>query len=614
MLRMSYNIAVLCLSLKILCVVYCQEHENWTRSQKLQMDSSDQCPPWHFFNATLSRCECYRSPSTNPIVKCTKDGVLLRYGYCMTHEDGQGFFVGHCNYFKVNSHNISSKDEYISLPDNVSELNDYICGPLKRKGVLCSECVDGFGPSITSIGFICSNCTDDWYGMPLYLFLEFVPITIFYLIVLLFRINVTSAPMIAFVLYCQMAVSTLVIMSNTYLFDTSFTYHYLNILITFYGIWNLDFFRYITPPFCVSPNIKPIHITFLYYISALYPICLIAMTWICIELHSKHFKPVIWLWNKFNKCFPKWNAKQDARNTIIDVFVTFFLLSYAKLAFTCFRTISYGIAFNIDSFSELKILHAKVDASVKYFGTEHLPFAVTAAAILVLVVLPLPLLLALYPIRIFRDSLLFKCGLSNRSLVVFNIFVSKFYRSCRDGQDSGRDMRSFICVHFALRLIVYYLSVDEILDNVHLSFTPVILLYVASGFLIAIVQPYKRTYMNTTETLILANLAILSLVIDKYSSQDDITSTSVVFYEIIGSIMSTIPLLGLTGVMIYMIIKKLAKMSTCCTKFLHSTTTNEEDIEASKNWFLDTVDNSESSHHNFLGITKNDEDLSYGTY
>ena len=553
------------------------------------MNSSYDCPTWHFFNTTLSQCECYSSASTDHIVKCTKHGVFLRFGHCMTHQDGQGYFVGHCNYFKVNSYNSSRKDKYISLPGNASELNDYMCRPLNRKGVLCSECVEGFGPSVTSIGFTCSNCTDAWYGVPFYLFLEFVPITVFYLIVLLFRINVTSAPMIAFILYCQIGVSTFLIISNRYLFDTSLTYHYLNVLITFYGIWNLDFFRYITPPFCVSPNIKPIHITFLYYISAIYPLCLIAITWICIELHSRNFKPVAWIWNKFNRCFPKWNAKFDANNTMIDVFATFFLLSYVKLVFTSFRIISYGTTLNTKNFSELKLLHVNMDPSIKYFGTEHLPFAVASAIILVLVVIPLPLLLALYPIRVFR-SLLFKCPLSNRSMAAFYMFVNKFYRSCRNGLDGGRDMRSFICVHFALRVIVSYLSVDEILAD--LSFTLEILVYVVSSLLFAIFQPYKRTYVNITETLILANMAILSLVIDKHSDRDDISSTSAAIYEIIGSILSTIPLLGLTGVIVYMLFKKLVKKSICYTKLFRSTKTN---IDASTNQLLDNIDDSELS-------------------
>ena len=41
---------------------------------------------------------------------------------------------------------IISEPGFISLPENVSELNDYMCGPMNRKGLVCSECIDGFGP------------------------------------------------------------------------------------------------------------------------------------------------------------------------------------------------------------------------------------------------------------------------------------------------------------------------------------------------------------------------------------------------------------------------------------------------------------------------------------
>ena len=31
------------------------------------------------------------------------------------------------------------------------------------------------------------------------------------------------------------------------------------ILFTGYGIWNLEFFHYVVPPFCVSENIRNVH-------------------------------------------------------------------------------------------------------------------------------------------------------------------------------------------------------------------------------------------------------------------------------------------------------------------------------------------------------------------
>ena len=89
---------------------------------------------------------------------------------------------------------------------NLSQLNDYTCGRLNRKGLVCSECADGFGPSVASFGYKCANCTDAWDGVPLFLFLEFAPITAFYLICLIFQISVTTAPMPCFIMYAQLVI------------------------------------------------------------------------------------------------------------------------------------------------------------------------------------------------------------------------------------------------------------------------------------------------------------------------------------------------------------------------------------------------------------------------
>ena len=547
---MNYKFTFLLMLL--LGVVHCQGNAGITK--KMQLNQSDQCPPWFFYNATSKLCECYSSPSTDNIVKCTKDGALLQYGYCMTYEEG--YYVGLCDYFNLDKYNRSIINNYISLPNNVSELNDYMCGSLNRKGIMCSQCIDGYGQSVTSIGHTCSDCVNAWYGVPLYLFLEFVPITIFYFIILFFKINMTSAPMLTFVFYCQIGVSTFLILSNRYLFSGTITYRFLDILTTFYGIWNLDFFRYVIPPFCVSPHLKGIHITFMYYISAFYPLCLIAISWLIIVLPAKNSKITLRLQN-LKKWFSKYtSAKLDAKNTMIDVFATMFLLCYAKLVFTCLRVLSYRVTFKVNNTSMHEIFSVKSDPTVTFFSREHLPFAIISIAIFLIVLLPMPLLLALFPVRFFR-LLLFKLKLASRPMTALNAFLDKFYSCYRDGLDGGKDMRSLVSMHFFLRLICNFLNVDEVLISV--SFTVVIFLYTASSLLIAIVRPYKKAYMNITDSLILINLALISVVLNNYSSQKNHNSAASVFYEIGGSILCTIPLLGLAGVVFYKIIKKFKR-------------------------------------------------------
>ena len=588
---MNYKL-VMCtvLSLLLISVVTPQESKAWKAVPLPQMSQSYlQCPPWFFYNATSQQCECYNNPSTDNIVKCSEKGALLRFGYCMTYEDGEGFYVGLCDYFNLGKYNRSTKGDYISLPNNISELNDYMCGPLNRKGMMCGQCIEGFGLSITSMGHACSNCTGAWFGVPLYLFLEFVPITIFYFIILFFRINMTSAPMVAFVFYCQTGVSTFFIVSNRYLFSGTLTYYFLSILITFYGIWNLDFFRYVIPPFCVSPHIKGIHITFLHFVSAFYPLCLVAMSWICIELHSRNYKLMHWLWNKLKSWVSKYtNDKLDVKNTMIDVFATCFLLCYAKLVFTCLGILSYRVTVNVHNLSTHNIFHVKTDSTVVFFSREHLPFAIISVAIFLVVLLPTPLILALFPINAFR-SLLFKCQSANRLKAALSIFVDKFYSCYRDGLDGARDMRSFVSIHFFLRIIGNFCGFDDVLSNI--SFTIIVVLYGTSSLLIAIVRPYKKAYMNITDTLIFANLALIALVLTKYSGQENYNSPSSAFYEISGSILSTLPLLGLTVVVIYKIFKVFKRF--CNTKSVYRTQEECTHMEVPQQVNLESSDDPE---------------------
>ena len=137
----------------------------------MQPSDDYQCPPWFVYNTATERCECYTSPKTKDIVKCSLNerAALLKYGYCMTYskEDLGRLFVGKCQYFEIQGHNLSDTPGYITLPGNISELNEYMCGPMNRQGLVCSECIEGFGPSVTSLGYSCSKCA--WYSVPLFL-------------------------------------------------------------------------------------------------------------------------------------------------------------------------------------------------------------------------------------------------------------------------------------------------------------------------------------------------------------------------------------------------------------------------------------------------------------
>ena len=469
------------------------------------MDNNQlQCPPWFFYNPAKNQCQCYQNPTTSP-VKCTDHEALLELGYCMTYdEEDKGVYVGRCLSFVIRNQTLTQDRMYLQLPDNVTELNDYMCGPMNRKGRVCSECIDGFAHSLFSTGYDCSNCMGAWYGIPLYLFLEFVPITIFYLIVIVFGIRVTSAPMTCFVMYSQLIVMVVSIYSRPYfpLQSSSFNTFLKVIVLPFY-IWSLDFFRYVLPPFCISSKLEITHIFLLNYIPAVYSLCLIAITWACIKLYSRDIKPFVHLWNKLKGCCNcnKWENRSDI---IIDTFATFFFLSYSRLNSNFLS--SFKVTQIQRAGSDISYTVLAADQSIRFSGT-YIPFLIFSALVFVAFGQLPALLLALYPVRAFR-SLLFKYVIrGGHSKATINVFVEKFYSCYRDGLDGGRDMRSFASLYF---LIICLCTLFLF------SWTLRVVLFGISSLLVLIVRPFKKSYMNNLDALIFAHLALSCLLLDHF--------------------------------------------------------------------------------------------------
>jgi len=181
------------------------------KDQQTQLPAMDTtaCPPW-FVQRNNSgadghhSCTCINSRDFS--VKCDQlaQRSYLLLGYCMTLNGLNGIIqLGRCSYF---NHQKPTDHLYLALPTNISRLNDFMCGPLNRKGVLCRDCLDGFGPAVFTTGYACENCTGHNTGVALYLLLELVPITAFYFLVLVFQIRVTSAPLNGFILFSQVVV------------------------------------------------------------------------------------------------------------------------------------------------------------------------------------------------------------------------------------------------------------------------------------------------------------------------------------------------------------------------------------------------------------------------
>ena len=520
-----------------------------------------------------NRCSqmlCSESKYKCFLIDCSPSGPGLPYAYCATfNADTKLLSVSSCRYFEPERYNITSS-KHTLLPRNLCQLNDHMCSPLNRKGFVCSECADGFGPSVTSFRHRCVRCTGTWYGVPLFLFITFAPITVFYSIVLIFQIKVLTAPMPCFIMYAQFIVVLFDADNYTSFIDPWNHTLDIKIMLMLYGIFNFSFDHLVDflQPYCLSENLNFFHLALLNYIAAFYPIALIFLTWLCVELHGRNFRPLVWLWKPFHRCFVRlrrgWNIKSD----IIDVFTTLFLLSYNKILYQTFLLIgSKGIKNFSESGSYFTTYHSQLDLSISIQSTHLLTQGVLVTLIAILCLILPPLLLILYPIKRFR-LFLSKCHIN---FVAIHIFMDKVYSCYKDGLNGGRDMRSFSGLYFVLRITAYLCAVLSHLMKpfLHINhwFAIGTLLFFAT-LAVAIAKPYRKAYMNYWDTAILSHITILLFVIS--SGSDTL---------LLAKILLNIPIVIL---IIAIVLRKgynMCKLQKCFTYFKVTEADNQTEVD-----------------------------------
>ena len=488
--------------------------------------TSQECSsPWHHYNASSGQCVCtnWKEGKLKPFnIKCNNEGVAIAPGYCTTYEEGRGTVIAECLYFKPDGLNLT-RDGY-SLPQNISELNSYMCAHMNRNNTLCSDCIDGFGPSFTSPGFECCNCTGLWHGVLLYLIVDLAPITLLYLIMVLFHISMCSAPMTGYIMYSQSIMYELIYDRNppvNYIVfsKAKHTSLGLKVVLGLYGIWNLEPIRYIVPPFCVSKKLNLTQIALLGYVSAFYPLCLIFLTWICVELHSRNFRPIVLLWRPVHKYLVKLRNEFDLKSDLVGVFASFFFLSYSKLVYQSIMFLPSEAMMNIDT-TEVKRVSMENPSKIFEFSIPK----ILACLVLCFAVLP-SILFLLYSTRCFQ-ACLSKCRfLNGASLASLSIFMERYQSCCRDGLNGGRDMRIFAGFYFILRLFTnlyhglrFYIIIS--------FWTYQTVLFSMAALIIATVKPYKKTHMNILETLL---LALAALVCHLLSQDREIINPTMLF-------------------------------------------------------------------------------------
>ena len=469
------------------------------------------CPPGFQYNIISEKCDGAKYPF---ILANTNFTASIQYGYWIGYVDNNRtkLGVGQCFYCPVN--NKLQYTSYVALPKSNEDLDAYFCKPLNRKGVLCGECIEGYAPAVNSFQYTCIKCSSEniKYSWLLYILSEYVPITAILVCVVIFNISITSGPTNSFVFFAQVISTTFGITANGLLNYSTLSpaSKTLDVIYTsLYGVWNLNFIQDITSDkwlYCLGPGVTPLHIQALRYTSAVYPLIVIVIAGILLSLYDKNVRIIVFILHPLHKLSARFLKKLKLRNSIMDTFATFLVLSYVKFAVLSAVLLYPGFLYGEDG--TLIYLAAFKYASVKFLSWQYAPY-MTVAILVYLFCIIIPFVLLLYSIKpyyMLLEKYKMKFLLPGLKL---QQFLTSFHHCYKDGSNGEHDRRYMASLYFFLRLILisaYAYSPDWAIQYFFQQIICTI------GIIIfGIVQPYKRKWHNALDACMFGLLSVINI-------------------------------------------------------------------------------------------------------
>ena len=449
------------------------------------------CHPWFYCKGNC--CKCGKEHDGIMLCDNVKYISAVLSCHCITFKNNNTY-IGACIYRCANEFSGELFDPVYSEIDHVkvgSWLNEFSCSHLNRTGTLCGKCADNHHPVAYSYDLKCIECDYEHRNWIKYIAIAYSFLTVFYFIILFFKVNVTSSSLHGFVFYSQ-AVAMPTNIRFILLAVTQKPNYVLpaKILLSIYGIGNLDFFRMLYPEFCL--NTSTLGTIALDYAVAIYPLVLILISFILVKFHAHNFKPIVFIWKPFHNLFTRFHRNWDIHTSVVDAYATLFLLSFSKVLNVTFDLLAPTKLYQLNPEKSQYVVYN--DANIKFLSHEHmLPYGIFGISFLMLFILLPVFILLLYPCRCCRTCLN-SLGLHRQCL---QTFVSAFQGCYKDGSEPGtRDYRCFAALYLIVRILLF-LVYGITLGTIFFAFAAA--LFLLFTLLVITIQPHKSAFSHYTK-------------------------------------------------------------------------------------------------------------------
>lgn len=464
-----------------------------------------ECPLGYRYNLSTGTCECFEAP--HGLVKCNpySGTACIAVGYWIGEVDGQDTISACSSGYCQSSNNecpqcslLDSDDDYCLLPSTMNEqcLDN-------RDGRLCAYCKDGYAFTFGSTKCVKdSTCSKGQGIIPPLLNIFFLIITFIVLILALkFNYRLSSGYIFGFVYYFSIVGHLL---PQSIVGDTL-----LEIVSIFESITQLNprFLGHI--PICFSTILTALEQKVFLYINPFIITVFVLAT--------------IWL----SKCCPNRLSFKD--NTLIKAICLLLLLSFTALSETSFNI------FNGISFEGTHTLYVTIQPETKYHDlVNHLIWLFISTLVMIILVIPFTFLLLFAP-------LLSRCINLNK----IKPFLDEF-QGCY--KDNFRWMAGY---YFLCRFLYFLVLAFPV--GLHYSILQYVIQLLSFAILVIhmLIQPYEDKWLNFSDSLLLADLTLLSLIFgetgDTAFGRDSPVRQIIVYVLVFIPVLYLIVLIGVTA-------------------------------------------------------------------
>ena len=461
----------------------------------------EKCPPGFVFSNDSNKCVCsINNKYFKGIRACyTTFQAAIQYGYWIGHENktvGSNLASAICPNGFCKLHYNEYPAYHTRLPLNASDdISQFVCNE-GRNGVVCGSCRENHSVYYNSQYFHCNNNDLCHLGWLFYILSELVPITILFLIIIMFNISFTSGPLNGVIFFMQM-VSTVRIQAEGFIWFHPNIYKLKQVHQFIYDIFNLDFFHIEKDlSFCLWEGATALDLLAFRYVTILYSLVLVIVTVFLLRQCNCSF---------CGKSLPTF------KGSIIHGLSAFLVMSYSvctRVSLSILTPVTLHIGPDYRNNPRYKYV-VYYNGDYSYMGSEHLMYAIPAIFFIVTAAIIPPLLLLSYPLC-YKLFALFKIDESKFVQITCKIIPLEKIKPLFDSiQGAFKDRyRFFAGLYFVYRFacIISFALSDTFTKHYILTGVFFALMMAAQGAF----RPYKKGWQNLLEASLFFNLFVIN--------------------------------------------------------------------------------------------------------